>query len=84
MLVGSFSMGFAAITDKIVKETKTSREDWPIKYEIRQGFAIFGYACSECDDPFDDCVIMGKGYTMEAATRIFEGQLKETIEGIWV
>jgi hypothetical protein len=89
--MGSFtchSIGLAPITDRVIRETPTSREDFPIKYEIRQGVAIMGgMVCDGSDDPFDEHfynnMVRGAGYTMEAAERAFEKAWESMKESIW-
>lgn len=85
------SIGFAAITEVHIRKTPTKRKDFPFKFELRQGHALFGMVQNEAniggnpfDERFSECTSRGVGYTMEAAIRALEKDQKQLREGLWV
>jgi hypothetical protein len=73
-----------------VKRTPTTRSDFPYKYELRVGIAIMGTVCdpdcfnkSPFDDNWRDNFVSAKGYTLDAAMRVFERELHSLAESLW-
>ncbi len=83
-------VGVAFITDKKIKKIPSRQPEWKFKYTIRQGISIIGGLNdpeNELADPFDENYhenfIEGKGYTIEAAEKVFEENLHHLTEGLW-
>jgi len=83
-------IGVSGITPVVVRCSPTGREDWPMKYEARMGFCIFGRPnCEESigknpfDEDYHDNYVRGIGMTEKIALRKLKEELRDLTDMLW-